>query len=226
MIIIPSLDIHDGKSKYPFEGSYDPLTIIKILKQRGFHHFLITDLDGVFSGEFSNYALITELKTENVYLYVSGGIRSFGVAEKLIQAGADCLVVGTIAIKDQELLMNLINAFSERLCVAIDTYEDTVFIEGWVEESEVGVAEFVHSMALLGISKLIHTEINHTDNVIICSNPLMMALSKEHHIEIIPNIDVMTGVSLNEFVKCGCHEVIIGGTIDLIQFDDYLKLNV
>lgn len=226
MIIIPSLDIHDGKSKYPYQGSYDPVVIIQSLKNKGFHHFLIVDLDGVFSGEFLHYDLIRQLKTENVYLYVGGGIRTFEIAEKIVQAGADNLVIGTIAIKDQELLMNLVEAYPEGLSVAIDTYDDSVFIEGWVEESDVDVTEFVQSMALLGVTHLIHTEINHTDNVNICSNKLMQSLSSTYAVRVTPTIDVVAGVPFSDFVKCGCKEIILGGAMDAIDFHGYLETHV
>lgn len=226
MIIIPSLDIQQGKSKYSYEGSTEPVEIIKALKKKGFHHFFITDLDGVFSGEFACYNLIKELKTEDVFLYVSGGIRSFDVAAKVIDLGANAIVVGTSAIKDQELLMNLIDTYGDFLCVSIDTYEESVFIEGWVEDSDVDVTEFISSMALLGVKRLIHTEINHTNNLTICSNQTMQKLSNEHCVQITPSIDITNPVILEEFIRCGCHDVIVGGSMDLIDLENYKHYNV
>lgn len=226
MIIIPSLDIQDGKSKYPYQGSYDPLEIIKSLKNKGFHHFLIVDLDGVFSGEFVNYDIIRKIKDENVSLYVGGGIRTFDIAERIIASGADTLVIGTIAIKDQELLMDLVEAYPDRLSVAIDTYDESVFIEGWVEESDVDISEFVQSMALLGVKHLIHTEINHIDDANICANQLMQALSRTHSVNVTPTIDIVNGIPFNKFIECGCKEVILGGALDLIDFHGYLESHV
>ncbi len=226
MIIIPSLDIHDGKSKYSYENCYDPVIIVKSLKDKGFHHFLIVDLDGVFSGEFVHYDLIRQLKAENIYLYVGGGIRTLAIAEKIFASGADNIVVGTVAIKDQDLLMDLIESHPNSLSVAIDTYGDSVYMEGWVEESDVDLTEFVQSMAMLGVNHLIHTEINHTDNLNICSNKLMQSLSKEHSVKITPTIDVSKNIPFGEFVKCGCKEVILGGALDFIELKDYVKLNI
>lgn len=226
MIIIPSLDIQDGKSKYPYQGSYDPLEIIKSLKNKGFHHFLIVDLDGVFSGEFIHYEMIRQIKTENVTLYVGGGIRTFEIAEKIVAAGADNLVIGTIAIKDQELLMNLVDAYPNRLSVAIDTYDESVYIEGWVEESDVDITEFVQSMALLGVNHLIHTEINHTDDANICANQLMQGLSRTYNVHVTPTIDIVKGMPFSQFIECGCKEVILGGSLDLIDFHGYFESHV
>lgn len=226
MIIIPSLDIQDGKSKYPYQGSYDPLVIIQSLKNKGFHHFLIVDLDGVFSGEFVHYDLIRQVKAENVFAYVGGGIRTSEIAEKIVAAGADTLVIGTIAIKDQELLMDLVETYPERLSVAIDTYDESVFIEGWVEDSDVDISEFVQSMALLGVKRLIHTEINRTDDANICANQLMQSLSRSHDIHVTPTIDIVNGIPFNKFIECGCKEVILGGALDLIDFHGYFESHV
>lgn len=226
MIIIPSLDIQSGKSKYSYEGSNDPVEIVKSLKKKGFHHFLLTDLDGVFAGEYLHFDLIRQLKEEGIFLYVSGGIRSFDIAKQLFEAGADTIIIGTIAIKDQELLMDLIEAYGSQLCVAIDTYEESVYIEGWVEESDVDVTEFVASMALLGVSRLIHTEINHIDNLTICSNEIMQRLSEEFNVKITPSVDISKAVVLDEFIRCGCNEIIVGGAMDLIDLDNYRHFNV
>ncbi len=226
MIIIPSLDIQNGHSKYPFEGNRSPVEIVQNLKKKGFHHYLLTDLDGVFSGEFVHYELIKELKAENISLYVGGGIRSFEIAAKIFEAGADAIVIGTIAIKDQELLMSLLDAYKEKLYVAIDTYENSVFIEGWVEDSDVDVTEFISSMALLGVERLIHTEIYHVDNLTICSNKVMHNLSEAYNIKITPGIDISKTILFEEFLRCGCTEVIVGGSLDMLDLDSYKQYNV
>lgn len=226
MVIIPSLDIQNGKSKYAFSNLHDPLEIVRSLKKKGFHHYLLTDLDGVFSGEFVHYDLIEALKAEDITLYVGGGIRSFEIATQILSAGADAIVVGTVAIKDQELLMSLLDAYKDKLYVAIDTYENSVFIEGWVEDSDVDVTEFISSMALLGVERLIHTEINHVDNLSICSNEIMLRLSSTYNIKITPGIDISKTILLDEFQTCGCKEVIVGGALDLLDLDSYKRYNV
>lgn len=226
MIIIPSLDIQNGKSRYAFEGTYDPLVIVRTLKQKGFHHFMLTDLDGVFSGEFVNYDLVQQLKQEEVYLYVGGGIRSSAIAQKIVEAGADQMVIGTIAIKDQELLMDLINDYREQLSVAIDTYDNSVFIEGWVEDSDVDIDEFISSMSLLGVRHLIHTEINNHNNVLICANDVMKALAIQHDISITPSIDITEPASIKDLIDCGCQEIMIGGYIDRLDLDHYKVYHV
>lgn len=226
MVIIPSLDIQNGQSKYAFLGQNNPIEIVRTLRKKGFHHFLLTDLDGVFSGEFVHYDLIQMLKAEDITLYVGGGIRSYEIATRILEAGADAIIVGTVAIKDQDLLMSLLDAYKDRLYVAIDTYEDSVFIEGWVEDSDVDITEFISSMALLGVERLIHTEINHVDNLTICSNEVMNQLSTTFNIKITPGIDISKTILLDEFLNCGCKEVIVGGSLDLLDLDSYKRYNV
>lgn len=226
MIIIPSLDIQNGRSRYPYNGETDPIEIIRALKLKGFHHFMITDLNGVFEGEFTHYELLKSIKNEGVFLYAGGGIRSFEAAERIVSLGVDRMILGTVAIKDQELLMALLDQYGDKTCVAVDTYDTDVYIEGWLEDSDVDVEEFVSSMSLLGVQHLIHTEINHHNNACICSNETMKKLSQTYDIRITPSIDINRAFDISEFIQCGCKELIVGGSMDFIDTDHYKQYNV
>lgn len=226
MIIIPSLDIQNGKSRYPYNGETNPVEIVKALKQKGFHHFMVTDLNGVFEGAFVHFDLLKAIKSEGVFLYAGGGIRSAETAEKIMALGVDCMVLGTVAIKDQELLMSLLDKYSDKTCVAIDTYDTDVYIEGWLEDSDVDVEEFVSSMSLLGVQHLIHTEINHHNNACICSNMTMSKLSNDYRIKVTPSIDINRAFAIDEFIDCGCKELIVGGSMDLVDTTHYTHYNV
>lgn len=226
MVIIPSLDIQNGVSRFPYEGTYNPLEIAQLLRHKGFNHIMITDLDGVFSGEFVHMNLIKELKDSGFKVLVGGGIRNKKSARLLFEAGADHIIIGTAAIKDQDLLIDLLDQYSDRLSVAIDTYETSVFIEGWVEDSDVDVEEFIQSMALLGVKHLIHTEIEHHQSVNICNSDIIYALSEEHQIHITPAIDITQTSSILELEACGYKDLILGGNLDYVDLDLYKQTRV
>lgn len=226
MVIIPSLDIQNGLSRFPYQGTTDPVEIAHLLKHRGFNHIMITDLDGVFSGEFVHIDLIQQLKASGMKVLAGGGIRSRQVAKILFDAGADHIILGTVAIKDQELLIELLENYSDQLSVAIDTYETSVYIEGWLEDSDVDVEEFIASMSLLGVKHLIHTEIEHHQSVNICNSDIIYALSESHNIHITPAIDITQSSSIFELEACGYQDLILGGNLDYIDLDVYKQTRV
>lgn len=226
MIIIPSLDIQNGISKYAYKGSNDPMIIADQLKHQGFHHIMITDLDGVFSGEFVHIDLIQKFKALGFQVIAGGGIRSKSSAETLINAGADRLIIGTVAIKDQELLMDLIETYSEQLYVAIDTYETSVYIEGWLEDSDVDVEEFINSMSLLGVKRLVHTEIDQANRFNLCNDGVFYSMAESYNIHITPAIDINQHASILELEACGYSDLILGGELDMINLNEYMQLHL
>lgn len=226
MVIIPSLDIQNGVSRFPYQGTHDPIEIASLLKHKGFNHIMITDLDGVFSGEFVHVGLIEQLKADGFKVLAGGGIRSRQVAKIIFDAGADHIILGTVAIKDQELLIELLEHYSDKLSVAIDTYETSVYIEGWLEDSDVDVEEFIASMSLLGVKHLIHTEIEHHQSVNICNSDIIYALSENYQIHITPAIDINQSSSIFELEACGYKDLILGGNLDYVDLDLYKQTRV
>lgn len=226
MKLIPAIDLQGGQSKYPFHQIYDPIEIVKELMKQGLHTFLITDLDGVFNSDFVHYEIINQLHQLGAHLIVSGGIRSLKVAEKLINVGAQELLVGTVAIKDQELLMALLSKYNDKIFVAIDTFEDSVFIEGWIEDSDVSPEEFVMSIQLLGVNTFVHSHINQLDDLTVCKDQWIINLEQKANVHIIPVVDLSGATSLEVLKKSCCSDVIIGGDLNAINWSEYKKYHL
>ena len=78
------------------------------------------------------YSLLDEIrKSTNFPIQFGGGIRNYETAKKILDSGIDEIILGTSAIKDQELLIRLLEEYGNRIIVAVDIYKGFVYVEGW-----------------------------------------------------------------------------------------------
>lgn len=226
MKIIPALDLQHGQSKFSFNGEQDVLLIAEQLKHFGVHTLLITDLDGVYNGQFQQYDVIKSLSTLGLDLIVSGGIRSLEDAKRLLESGATYILVSTIAMKDQDMLIELVELTEHKTMVAIDTFEDSVYIEGWLEESDVSPEEFILSSNLLGIHRFVHSKMNQTDDFSILNEQWISNLASEKAITITPVIDITKPFEVQQLLTGPSHEIILGGALDQFDWQQYKGLHL
>lgn len=122
----------------------------------------IVDLNGAFEGQSVNNAAVKAIlkatkgkaKTE-----LGGGIRTLKHMESWIDAGIDRLILGTIALKDPELVKQACKEFSGHIAVGIDAKDGLVAVEGWAEVSSVYVHDLAKKFEDVGVSAIIHTDI-------------------------------------------------------------------
>ncbi|MCH4890755.1 hypothetical protein EZV73_24465 [Acidaminobacter sp. JC074] len=169
MKIIAGLDIKNqscahlasGVNSLPAIHDASPSEICRRIEESSIDTVQITDLDGVFSGQTNMFDLLKDMRQATKKpIYFGGGIRTFETGKKVIELGIDYLVLGTSAVKDQELLIQLIDAYPESIVVAADIYKDNVYIEGWEENSFISLDEFLKTLSLVHINKIIITDIS------------------------------------------------------------------
>ncbi|MBN2795066.1 MAG: 1-(5-phosphoribosyl)-5-[(5-phosphoribosylamino)methylideneamino] imidazole-4-carboxamide isomerase [Clostridia bacterium] len=169
MKLIAGIDLKNSKIVQLTRGDLEsfkthfenPLDLIKTLKDTKVSGLHIVDLDGVFSGQTEIYDLLLKIKKESqLPIQFGGGIRNFETAKKLLDLGIDYIVLGTTAIKHEELLIELLNEYSDRIIVAADVYDEEVYIEGWEESSSTNIHEFLNTMMLLNVKRVMITDIS------------------------------------------------------------------
>ena len=125
MIIIPAIDIIDGKPVRLCQGDYDKkeivgediLKISKSFEEAGASYIHLVDLDGAKKGELVNKEIIIKVANEvNVPVEVGGGIRTYQDVKYLIDNGVSRVILGTAAIEDAEFVKRVINEFGEKIC--------------------------------------------------------------------------------------------------------------
>lgn len=171
MEIIPSIDIRDGNCVRLYQGDYDeetvfsddPVQVALRWQSLGATRIHIVDLDGAASqdGESGNREVINNLATAIwIPLQLGGGIRSLEAVERWLKAGIERVILGTAALENPSLVEEACRLYGEYIIVGIDTREGRIAVRGWKQETDISGLEFARSMARLGVSRFVFTDIS------------------------------------------------------------------
>ncbi len=169
MIILPAIDIIDGKPVRLYQGDYDKKEIVaddifetaRSFEDMGAEYIHLVDLDGAKSGSNQNHELVIEIANMlNIPVELGGGIRSFDTIKYLLDNGVSRVILGTIALEDEELLKEAVNVYDEKIAVGIDCKDGNVYGRGWLSGSDLDYVEFAKRMEELGVKNIIVTDIS------------------------------------------------------------------
>lgn len=169
MIIIPAIDIIDGKPVRLYKGDYSKkeivgeniLDIAKKFESLGPKYIHIVDLDGAKSGKLINLDTILKISKEvKIPIEVGGGIRDLESIDKLILGGVSRIILGTSAIEDKELLREALKKYGDKIAIGIDCKDEYVYGKGWLNKSAIKYIEFAKQMENIGVKNIIFTDIS------------------------------------------------------------------
>lgn len=171
MLVIPVIDIKDGKSVRTLEGledktmyySQSPLTMARLFRKENFKVLHITDLDGAYYGKMKNYDLIKHI-TENIGIPVQlgGGIRNYEVAKQLLdELGIYRLILATAAVDNISLVEKLLNEYSPaKVIVSIDVRDGYFVKTGWTEKTDIKGIDLAQKMKSMGFQRIIYQDVS------------------------------------------------------------------
>lgn len=168
MLVIPAIDLKDGKCVRLLQGKKDSVTIYsenpantaRLWAHYGAKLLHIVDLDGAFTGSQKNFDAIIKIRqTVNIAIQVGGGIRKRGTVMKLFSAGINRIIIGTAAIEDPEFLIECCDQYPGRILVGIDAKDGKVAIRGWEEVTSIDAKELAKRLELVGVAGIIYTDI-------------------------------------------------------------------
>lgn len=169
MIIIPAIDIIDGKPVRLYQGDYNKKEIVakdvldtsKNFEYLGAQWIHLVDLDGAQKGELVNLNVIIEIaQTLSIHVEVGGGIRTFEDIKYLIDNGVSRVILGTSAMEDEKLLNKALREYGEKIAVGIDCKDGYVCGRGWLQKSSIHYIEFAKRLEKLGVKNIIVTDIS------------------------------------------------------------------
>lgn len=170
MIIIPAIDIYDGKVVRLSKGDFkevsfyhtNPIKQAKVFEDTGFKLVHIVDLEGAKSGKFTALNIIKEIKDKTkLKIQFGGGIRDGKTAAQVFDAGVDFAVIGSVAAKNRDEFKLIVEKYTpERIVVAADVMDQKIYITGWTEEASVSLNDLVNFCMNIGITKFICTDIS------------------------------------------------------------------
>lgn len=222
MQIIPAVDIHRGRCVRLLMGQRDKETIYSDnpeevalrWQSEGAGRLHVVDLDGAFEGKPSNLSIIKKIALSlDIPIQVGGGIRDKETVEKILEAGASRVILGTVAVEEPELLKELLTCYGSKIIVGIDAREGVVAVKGWTKGSEKNAVNLAREMEELGVGEIIYTDICRDGTL---KGPNLVALEQMARALDIPVI-ASGGVSsledlqrLKELEPLGVRGVIIG----------------
>ncbi|MEW6001464.1 MAG: 1-(5-phosphoribosyl)-5-[(5-phosphoribosylamino)methylideneamino]imidazole-4-carboxamide isomerase [Nitrospirota bacterium] len=169
MIVIPAIDLKDGRCVRLLQGkrdtvttySDDPVATARLWESYGAKLLHIVDLDGAFSGDQKNLNAIIKIRqsVKKIPLQVGGGIRNIGNILRLFSAGIDRVIIGTAAIEDPEFVTYSCSKYPGRVLIGIDAKDGKVAIRGWEEITSLDASELARRLEILGAAGIIYTDI-------------------------------------------------------------------
>lgn len=173
-IIYPAIDVRDGKVVRLAQGDYarqtiygdDPLAQAQRYAQAGAQWLHLVDLDAARAGGYTLLPLLKALATHTTLkVQTGGGVRSSDDVAQLLDAGAQRVVIGSLAVREPEAVAGWIARFgAERITVALDTRQDErgrwrLPVHGWTEDGERDLDALATAYADVGLRHLLCTDI-------------------------------------------------------------------
>lgn len=172
MILFPAIDLKDGACVRLFKGEMSEATVFNASPADQASRFIVTgcdwihvvDLNGAFAGKPVNAAAveaIVEVAAANdVKVQLGGGIRDAEMIDHWLGHGIERVILGTVALRDPELVKAACLRHPGRIAVGIDARDGLVAVEGWAETSAITARELALRFADAGVAAIVHTDIS------------------------------------------------------------------
>jgi phosphoribosylformimino-5-aminoimidazole carboxamide ribotide isomerase len=168
VILLPAIDILDGKAVRLVQGRFedstiyddDPLAAARAWVEAGARGLHVVDLDGAKHGEPRNLEHLKRIAAEaGVPIQFGGGLRTAEAVEGALAAGAERVVVGTAAYEDVDFLDDLLVRHGARVRVAIDVRGGFVSTKGWTETTSLPADEVIVHLQNRGVRSFVYTSV-------------------------------------------------------------------
>ncbi|KAB7768419.1 1-(5-phosphoribosyl)-5-[(5-phosphoribosylamino)methylideneamino]imidazole-4-carboxamide isomerase [Xanthomonas sp. LMG 12461] len=173
-VVYPALDIRDGRVVRLAQGDYarethygdDPLRRAQAFAEAGAQWMHLVDLDAARAGGYTLAPLLQRIRNETgLQVQTGGGVRSRADVQRLLEAGASRVVIGSLAVRDRESVLEWLAEFGpERITVALDSRQDAhgvwrLPVHGWTETSSLSLDALAGEYAAAGLIHLLCTDI-------------------------------------------------------------------
>jgi len=227
MLVIPAVDLLEGRAVRLAGGERERATIYSEapwelaaeFARTGARRIHVVDLDGAFAGRPVQLDLIRRLldaarsNSTTCELEVGGGIREAASVEALFDAGADKVVVGTLAVREPATVAALCRVHPTGIIVAIDARDGMVAVEGWRETSSVPALDLAREAAQWGAAGLLYTDVHRDGLQVGAAVEATAALQAAVPIDVIASGGVATLADLDALREAGVRAVVLGRAI-------------
>lgn len=170
MEIIPAIDIIDGKCVRLTQGDYaqkkvyneNPVEVAKQFEDAGIRRLHLVDLDGARAGRVINLSVLERIAEEvNMVIDFGGGIKEEKTLESVFNAGANFATTGSVAAKEPEKFYSWVEKYGAgRFLIGADVKNEKLAVNGWFEETNISVFDFIEENVKQGVKNIFCTDIS------------------------------------------------------------------
>ncbi len=219
MIILPAIDLYDGKCVRLLRGDYNQMTVYdenpenvaKVFENEGAKDIHLVDLEGAKNGKTPNIEVVKRiLRTSGLKAEIGGGIRSIDTIEAYLEAGVERVILGTAAVENEDFAQKAVEKFGDHIAVGVDIKEGLVAVHGWMKNSEYKYSDFCKKMQDIGVKTLICTDISKDGAMQGTNLDLYRELTKNFGMNIIASGGVSSLADVSSLAEIGVFGAIIG----------------
>lgn len=228
MILLPAIDLYDGKGVRLYKGRYeemtvyteDPVSTAKEIETSGASWLHVVDLEGARDGTPVNLPVVQAIaEATSLSIEMGGGIRSLETIETILKAGVRRVILGTKALEDEAFLKEALHRYGGAIAVGVDARDGKVATHGWTTTSDVEAEAFIQHLSELGVETVIATDISK-DGAMNGTNRQLYERLVQIPIQIIASGGVSSLDDIAALRKTGVYGAILGkamytGAVDL-----------
>jgi phosphoribosylformimino-5-aminoimidazole carboxamide ribotide isomerase len=224
MIIIPAIDIIDGKCVRLTEGDYaqkkiyneNPLEVAKEFEDAGLQRLHLVDLDGAKAGAVKNWKVLEAITGKtSLIIDFGGGIKQEEDVKIVFNSGAALATVGSIAVKDEAMFVGWLKQFgADKFLLGADVRNEKIAVGGWLETTEIRIYDFIEQYINHGVQQIFCTDVSKDGKLEGPSTELYkQIIQKFPQLYFIASGGVSSINDLDELAAIGCNGAIVGKAI-------------
>jgi phosphoribosylformimino-5-aminoimidazole carboxamide ribotide isomerase len=170
MILIPAIDIKDGKCVRLRQGKMDDTTVfsdnpIEMADRwaaAGAKRLHIVDLDGAVHGKPKNAELVHEIAEQypDIPIQLGGGVRDEDTVEAYLNAGVQYVIIGTRAVNEPHFVSDIALEYPRHIIVGLDAIDGKLAVDGWSKLSKHDLIDLAQHFENDGVHAIIYTDIS------------------------------------------------------------------
>ena len=224
MIIIPAIDIIDGKCVRLTQGDYaqktiyneNPLEVAKEFEDNGVTRLHLVDLDGAKAGKIINWKVLENIAANtSLVIDFGGGIKTKEDVEIVFKAGAALATIGSLAVKNETLFLEMLADFgADKFLLGADVKDEKIAINGWLNTTDIDIFDFMQQYVDKGVQQIFCTDVSKDGKLEGPSVDLYKKITERFPtLNFIASGGVSNNADLLALIETGCKGVIVGKAI-------------
>ena len=224
MLIIPAIDIIDGKCVRLTQGDYgqktiyneNPLEVAKEFEAAGLQRLHLVDLDGAKAGAVQNWKVLESIAANTCLIIdFGGGIKKEEDLTVVFNSGAALATIGSLAVKNEPVFVEWIQKYgADKFLLGADVKNEKIAIGGWLETTDIGIYDFIKKWMAYGITQIFCTDVSKDGKLEGPSTELYQnIITRFPGLHFIASGGVSSITDLQDLKNIGCSGAIVGKAI-------------